>query len=195
MKRLGWLIEMGGRAITVLLTLTVSGVAVDGIGSHISTAQAQEALPAVNTSPFEVALMGDMPYAGEELEFTDLMGQVDQSEAAFAIHVGDIKGGTTSCSDEALLARKALLEQLETPLLLLFGDNEWTDCHRFGAGAFDPLERLEFLRANFTEGALSFRRFGDRLRPSEHESTVFGLPRKCALDAPQCHVCQLEYRW
>jgi hypothetical protein len=29
------------------------------------------------------------------------------------------------------------------------GDNEWTDCHRILAGAYDPLERLEALRTVF----------------------------------------------
>jgi hypothetical protein len=29
------------------------------------------------------------------------------------------------------------------------GDNEWTDCHRLLAGAYDPLERLEALRTVF----------------------------------------------
>ena len=38
------------------------------------------------------------------------------------------------------------------PLIYVFGDNEWTDCHRSGS---DPLERLAKLRAIFSQGNTS----------------------------------------
>jgi len=36
---------------------------------------------------------------------------------------------------------------LKPALIYTPGDNEWTDCHRANNGAYDPLERLDFLRA------------------------------------------------
>ena len=61
----------------------------------------------------------------------------------------DIKGGREPCSDALFARRRALLARSAHPLVLLPGDNEWTDCHRPSAGAFDPLERLAALRRRF----------------------------------------------
>jgi hypothetical protein len=68
---------------------------------------------------------------------------------AFAVHVGDIKGSFESCSDELLRARRALLDAAPVALVYVPGDNEWTDCHRASAGAYDPRERLGELRRLF----------------------------------------------
>ena len=38
----------------------------------------------------------------------------------------------------APVRRRALLARSVHPLVLLPGDNEWTDCHRLGAGGHDP---------------------------------------------------------
>ncbi|UUZ61494.1 hypothetical protein [Nocardioides sp. B-3] len=44
-------------------------------------------------------------------------------------------------------------DRFQMPLLYTPGDNEWTDCHRTAAGAYNPLERLDALRAAFYETA------------------------------------------
>jgi hypothetical protein len=38
------------------------------------------------------------------------------------------------------------------PFILVYGDNEWTDCHRSNNGSFDPVERLAKLREIFSQG-------------------------------------------
>ena len=113
--------------------------------------------PAANTeastAPFSVSLMGDLPYTPvQEERFLDLIESVNQSDVAFVIHDGDLKGGGTECSDEAIVERKQLFETFEKPFIYVLGDNEWTDCYREKAGSYDALERLDFVRALFTEG-------------------------------------------
>jgi hypothetical protein len=44
----------------------------------------------------------------------------------------------------------------DKPLVYTPGDNEWTDCHRLLAGAYDPLERLQKIRSLFFGQAESF---------------------------------------
>jgi hypothetical protein len=65
------------------------------------------------------------------------------------VHVGDIKSGSTACSDERLLLVRDAFESFRDPVVYTPGDNEWTDCHRPAAGSFDPLERLSFVRSTF----------------------------------------------
>ncbi len=105
-----------------------------------------------HAEPFTFVAMGDTAY-GDPAEvypqFEALIKAVNEHAPLIVLHVGDIKSGSTPCSDENLLAQLAYLNSLSAPVLYSIGDNEWTDCHRKKAGAFDPLERLAFLRKNF----------------------------------------------
>jgi len=101
--------------------------------------------------------MGDAPYflpEGNSM-FQKLLKQINEEKPNFAVHIGDIRGGATDCSDEVLLAVKDQLQTLEVPLIYTPGDNEWTDCHRHKTGPNDPLERLSFLRKTFFADAYS----------------------------------------
>jgi hypothetical protein len=112
-----------------------------GLASRSATAASQPA-------PFAFALIGDLPYSDlAERELSTMLAQIDEAPLAFVLHVGDIKGSREPCSDALFARRRALLANSAHPLLLLPGDNEWTDCHRHGAGGHDPRERLAALRA------------------------------------------------
>ncbi|MFK7849023.1 MAG: metallophosphoesterase [Rhodothermales bacterium] len=97
---------------------------------------------------FSFALIGDMPYApGDVPRFEQLTKEINaEVNVDWVLHVGDIKTGGSSCSDAFLESRLALLQQFNKPLVIIPGDNEWTDCHRPTAGKFQPLERLGKLR-------------------------------------------------
>src|ERR671919_2379805 len=53
------------------------------------------------------------------------------------------------CDDPVYQHEFARMESFQDALIYTPGDNEWTDCHRPAAGAYDPLERLGFLRSVF----------------------------------------------
>ncbi|MEZ4699140.1 MAG: hypothetical protein R2834_02320 [Rhodothermales bacterium] len=101
--------------------------------------------------PFAFALIGDMPYADADLpRFDRLQSAINGDRSlAWVLHAGDIKTGASPCTDAYLSERLALLQRFTLPLVLIPGDNEWTDCHRATAGGFQPLERLARLRALF----------------------------------------------
>lgn len=106
-------------------------------------------------TPFKFVALGDMPYKvpDDYARFEALIETINQRKPAFSIHVGDIKGGSTPCSDEAFQKIKDQFGMFKAPLIYTPGDNEWTDCHRTKAGKFDPLERLAKVREIFfTEG-------------------------------------------
>ena len=101
-------------------------------------------------SAFAFAVFGDTPYSDyERAELPKMLAAMGEKNPAFAIHVGDIKSGSSPCSDEVYLDRRAVFDAFAQPLIYVPGDNEWTDCHRPGAGGHDPVERLQRLRALF----------------------------------------------
>lgn len=103
--------------------------------------------------PFEFALIGDLPYSAEqEAKFPNLMADINRSPAAFVVHDGDIKNGSSVCDDATFVSRKQLFDNFEMPFILAYGDNEWTDCHRSKNGSYDPVERLAKLREIFSQG-------------------------------------------
>ena len=100
---------------------------------------------------FDFFAIGDMPYHNpEDIEkFKTLAQTINSEKPAFTIHVGDIKNGSTNCSDDYNKMILGLFSQFKGPLIYTPGDNEWTDCHRKKAGEYDPLERLSALRNLF----------------------------------------------
>lgn len=81
--------------------------------------------------------------------FRALIDQINDLPPAFTIHIGDIKSGSTPCSDEMLRDQRGFMDSFSGPLVYAPGDNEWADCHRKKAGLFEPLERLAFVRRTF----------------------------------------------
>ncbi|MGC5172530.1 hypothetical protein ACPW96_01320 [Micromonospora sp. DT81.3] len=102
-------------------------------------------------APLTVAVIGDVPYGVEQEESVGLLVDAinDDPSVRLAIHLGDVKSGTTACTDERLVAALATFDSFEDPVVYTPGDNEWTDCHRADAGGYDPLERLAAVRATF----------------------------------------------
>ena len=101
--------------------------------------------------PFSIALIGDFPYSDEKaVEGQNMMEDIDaHKEIEFIIHDGDFKGGSVPCVDELYDDRLATFNKSTHPLFFVFGDNEWTDCHRTAAGSYNPFERLSLLRSKF----------------------------------------------
>ena len=97
---------------------------------------------------FTFAAIGDVPYGPHE-EFAALVDKINTQSLAFTIHVGDIKSGSTVCSDETFTSVRQLFDRFDRALIYTPGDNEWTDCHRVNNGRYGPLERLEKIRQLF----------------------------------------------
>jgi hypothetical protein len=111
---------------------------------------------------------GDTPYLPfEDAAVAAMIEDMNRESLAFVVHVGDFKSGSSACSDELFVERRALLARSVHPLVVLPGDNEWTDCHRQGAGSYDPIERLDKLRELFHAGD---RSLGPRPMALERQS-------------------------
>lgn len=94
-------------------------------------------------------VLGDVPYSDAEARRLDaLIGRMNEQALAFVVHVGDL--GTSArdqaCGDAWLEARRAQLAKLRAPVVVLPGDNEWTDCAKHG---LEPQARLAAWRRLF----------------------------------------------
>jgi len=124
----------GGRLLALVAVLTTAIAAVP--------ATAQQA------QPFTFGLWGDMPYAkaNDAPKIPRLLESINASDIAFSIYDGDIKDGSSKCTDDVYTDALAMFGQMKKPVLYVPGDNEWTDCHRLNNGGYDNLERLAHLR-------------------------------------------------
>src|SRR5262249_46910330 len=120
--------------------------------------------------PFSFGLWGDMPYAkaNDEPKIPALIADMNASDIAFSLYDGDIKDGSSKCTDDVFDAAIKMFNQFKRPVLYIPGDNEWTDCHRLNNGGYDNLERLAHLRKvmfatdTFGGGSLPVERQGTR---------------------------------
>jgi hypothetical protein len=100
---------------------------------------------------FTFAVIGDIPYGAAQIaNFPNVIKQINADPAVQLVdHVGDIKSGSTLCSDDYFAQIKAQFDTFVDPLVYTVGDNEWTDCHRANNGSYNPLERLAKIRSVF----------------------------------------------
>ena len=115
--------------------------------------------PAV--AEFTFVALGDMPYGPREQAypaFKALIAEINRRAPVFTFHLGDTKSGLDPCSDQLLLEQRDFMDSFASALVYTPGDNEWTDCHRLLAGAYDPLDRLRFIRTHYFPTAKSLGR-------------------------------------
>ena len=127
---------------------------------------------AVHAQPLSFVALGDLPYGDETRAYPSyraLIGSINKLQPPFSIHVGDIKSGSTLCSDQELEAQMGHFNRFETAVVYTPGDNEWTDCHRANNGAYDPQERLQALRQRFFKPGQSL---GKTPLPLQNQSTL-----------------------
>jgi hypothetical protein len=114
--------------------------------------------PLASDAAFEFGVIGDGPYfPGTEPLFRAAIEEMNRADLAFVLHVGDIEadgryphaGGARTCTDESFEQRLEMFAASRHPFILTPGDNDWTDCHFAKERVFDPLERLDKLRALF----------------------------------------------
>lgn len=115
-----------------------------------TTMEPRAPIPAAGSSAVNLIAVGDTPYRPQDVApFEALLRMIDASPRDITIHVGDIKGGGTPCTDEVFIGQFAYLKNVSGALVLTPGDNEWTDCHLDYTGGYDPTERLSYLRKLF----------------------------------------------
>ncbi|TDW66205.1 metallophosphoesterase [Kribbella pratensis] len=100
---------------------------------------------------YTFAVIGDIPYGPAQIaRFPKVVDQINADKPVRLVtHLGDIKDGSSVCSDEYFAQVKTQFDRFADPLVYTVGDNEWTDCHRANNGSYNPLERLAKVRQVF----------------------------------------------
>jgi len=97
---------------------------------------------------FAFGATGDSPYLPwEDLQYPLVTQELDGTDLAFVVHVGDIFW--RPCSDAHYRTTRARFDRSRHPLFYTPGDNEWADCWEPGSGGFLPLDRLDSIRRIF----------------------------------------------
>ncbi len=120
---------------------------------------------------FSFGLWGDMPYkkAGDNPKLPAVLHSINQSDIAFSLYDGDIKDGSSQCTDDIFTDALKMFNTLAKPVVYVPGDNEWTDCHRLNNGGYDGLERLAHLRRVMFPTTHSL---GQTQMPLEHQGKL-----------------------
>ena len=100
----------------------------------VLTLSAAAASPAAGSAEhgYTFAVIGDIPYGDAQIaNFPNVIAQINADPSVeWVDHLGDIKDGSSVCSDEYFQMIKSDFDQFSDPLVYTVGDNEWTDCHR-----------------------------------------------------------------
>ncbi|WP_018151749.1 hypothetical protein [Leeia oryzae] len=126
-------------------------------------------LPPVFADSFSFGLWGDMPYAknGDMPKMQAVINSINHSDIRFSIYDGDIKDGSSECTDGVYTDAITMFNTLKKPAVYVPGDNEWTDCHRTNNGGYNNLERLSHLRKVMFGKSESF---GQQTMPLVHQA-------------------------
>ena len=152
--------------------LLFSALAFGGIAAaHAQQVPVSTAAPAGQT--FSFGLWGDMPYvkSGDASKMTELVEDMNRAPIAFSIFDGDIKDGSSLCTDDQYAGAIERFNNFAAPVIYVPGDNEWTDCHRLNNGGYNNLERLAYVRRTMFSAAESF---GQRRLLLEHQGPLGG---------------------
>src|SRR5437867_171016 len=101
-------------------------------------AAAKQSEPA---DPATLAIIGDTPYSAAQIANfpNDVQAINDDPAVTRVVHLGDIKSGSTQCTNAYFASIRQRFDAFADPLVYTPGDNEWTDCHRLNNGGYDPL--------------------------------------------------------
>jgi hypothetical protein len=83
-----------------------------------------------------------IPYGDAQIaQFPAVVDQINADpEVRLVTHLGDIKSGSSLCTNDYFAQIRAQFDRFRDPLVYTSGDNEWTDCHRPTNGSYDPAE-------------------------------------------------------
>lgn len=98
---------------------------------------------------FSFLAVGDIPYNATQIaQFTRSLDRMNEIDARFVLHVGDIKARLEPCEPWLYRERAEIYGRSVHPFVVLVGDNEFNDCP-------DPAEALRLFRETFTNGSES----------------------------------------
>jgi hypothetical protein len=106
---------------------------------------------------YAIGLWGDLPYSTVQatVGVPNLIADMNSQNLAFTAHDGDLKSGSSECTDAVYTQALAYFGSLRAPAAFTPGDNDWTDCDRtagYSSLAQLDKERKLFFSTSYTLG-------------------------------------------
>jgi hypothetical protein len=126
----------------ILLLVTAVGLLVASIPNAALAADDDR-------SPYAIGLWGDLPYSSAQatVGVPNLIADMNSQNLAFTAHDGDLKSGSSECTDAVYTQALGYFASLRAPAAFTPGDNDWTDCDR--TAGYSSLAQLDKERALF----------------------------------------------
>lgn len=143
--------QFPGKMRTLLAVVVIAGLAL--------TANAQER---EDDGAYAIGLWGDLPYSTLQatVGVPNLIADMNSQNLAFTAHDGDLKSGSSVCTDAVYTQALGYFSSLRAPAAFTPGDNDWVDCDRTpGYNSLVQLdkERKLFFSTPFTLGQHKLR--------------------------------------
>ncbi|MCU1274560.1 MAG: hypothetical protein JWO48_1991 [Bryobacterales bacterium] len=113
-------------------------------------------------NPYAIGLWGDLPYSSVQatVGVPNLIADMNAQNLAFTAHDGDLKSGSSVCTDAVYAQALLYFNSLRAPAVFTPGDNDWVDCDRtagYSSLAQLDKERSLFFSTPYTLGQKTFR--------------------------------------
>ncbi len=143
------------RAVRRGLSTFLTTVLLAGLATSAATAQEIE-------GPYAIGLWGDLPYSTLQatVGVPNIIADMNSQNLAFTAHDGDLKSGSSECTDAAYTQALGYFSSLRAPAVFTPGDNDWVDCDRtagYSSLAQLDKERKLFFSTPFTLGQRRLR--------------------------------------
>ena len=107
--------------------------------------------------PYAIGLWGDLPYSTTQatIGVPNLIADMNSQKLVFTVHDGDLKSGSSECTDAVYIQGLDYLNSLKGAAMFTPGDNDWTDCDRtagYNSLAQLDKERKLFFSTSFSQG-------------------------------------------
>jgi hypothetical protein len=138
-----------------LLAAALAAAVTTGI-SLAANEQHHASTSAKTSHAYAIGLWGDLPYSSAQatVGVPNLIADMNGQKLAFTAHDGDLKSGSSECTDAVYTQALAYLNSLRAPAMFTPGDNDWTDCDR--TAGYNSLERLDHERKLLFSTPFSF---------------------------------------
>src|SRR5882762_1003171 len=99
--------------------------------------------------PYAIGLWGDLPYSSIQatVGVPNLIADMNSQTLTFTVHDGDLKSGSSECTDTVYTQGLGYLNSLNGAAMFTPGDNDWVDCDR--TAGYNSLAQLDKERKLF----------------------------------------------
>jgi hypothetical protein len=140
------------QAIRTMFSIAFALLFLAVVATNVATAEESD-----HESPYAIGLWGDLPYSTLQatVGVPNLIADMNKQNLAFTAHDGDLKSGSSECTDAVYTQALSYFNSLRAPAVFTLGDNDWVDCDRtagYSSLAQLDKERKLFFSAPFTLG-------------------------------------------